>query len=281
MWNRGLAVVVCLGIGVVAVPSFAQAPAAQFPAEPPTAAPGPTSATTPAPAVTPLTPAAMPPPAPAVVAAAPPAAPAALQPDRAALEPRPEPSWSIGAGISTGEGLGGIRPSYLGALERRLGRASWLLFNVLGSYRVTDQPRSPSSSEQGASYRVITTGSSVSALLGLRYVFVHDVVDVSGTVAFLAGYGKTDSSLSGLQSIGSPLPGADEYFNYGVQAGISAERALIDRLALRLSLRLVGFSVANGTTEQQDSSGALAEKDTSNKSFELPFAPSLALYFYF
>jgi hypothetical protein len=113
--------------------------------------------------------------------------------------------------------------------------------------------------------------------LGLRYVFVQSVVEVSGELAAFGRY-KTVNSL---QIAGVAGSGNVRARSLGLVAGLSAERELIQGLALRLTMRLARASVESDTTRGQDSLGVSLDTDTTSSNVALIAEPSLALYFYF
>lgn len=303
MRMRGLAGAVCLVAVALSRTSWGQAPAAQFPAEvtpgarapaapasapaaaPPPVAPAPVApapvapapvAPAPAPVATPpaLAPVATPP-APPPVATPPAAPPTTLTLDRSALDPAAEPSWALGAGIGFGSfSVNAASPDYLAAIERHLGGNSWALLNLAAGYDRSDVP-TPGSGSEGA--RTTTSSTSVQGLLGVRYVVVHALVDVSIVGALFGRY----RSMEGGVALGGVQQPATKNYEGGVQAGIAVERTLTEALALRLQLQLANFSVEKGTTRVTDGFGISRDSETHGVTLTLRAQPSLALYFYF
>jgi hypothetical protein len=195
-----------------------------------------------------------------------------LKPDRDPLEQHPIPNWSIGGGIAVlGDGL--TTPSYLGAFERRLGTRTWVILGLLASRDATESPRSQPG---GGLSNVPSTTTAAQAQLGLRYVLLQSIVDVSGELAVFGKYRNVGGSPPA--SFGGGIVRAQ---SFGVLAGISAERELVEGLALRLTLRLARGSVDRATYEQLDNLGVMLESKTSSSSLALVAEPALALYFYF
>jgi hypothetical protein len=154
------------------------------------------------------------------------------------------------------------------------------LFNGSGSYQTSETPASSSAADPNA--RVTLSETQLAGILGIRHVLVQSIVDVSATAALFVSYRHLDNPISGLQSLSLSWAGADEVTEYGLQGGLAAERALIDRLALRLSLEVLSMSIANGKVHREDSTtGAESEQDVSGRTLRLSMRPSLALYFYF
>ena len=190
-------------------------------------------------------------------------------------------SWALGGGISAGDGLASaFGPTYLGAIERRLTKRSWLLLNVLAGHR-SSEVLGATTSDNPNPPLVTKTDTFASGLLGLRYVFLQGIVDVSGTVAALATYRKTSPPTPGLGLISTGDYIGDVSQSLGLQAGIAAERPLVEGLALRLSLQMACATFDWGKSEIATKTGETLERKPTAQSLSLLASPSLALYFYF
>lgn len=172
--------------------------------------------------------------------------------------------------------LAATTPEYLAAVERRAGTNSWLLLNLGASYERADVPK-PGSGSEGA--RNVTANTTLQAVLGLRYVFVHSIVDVSLLGTVFGRYRNIESGLA-LLGAGTSEPGLKEYSG-GVQAGVAAERSLTEGLAVRLQLQVASLALTKGTTRVVDAFGDSHDRDTYQTSFYLRASPTIGLYFYF
>lgn len=216
-----------------------------------------------------------PPPAPEEIGAAPSAA-----------------SWGFGAGLTFGDSLGTAQlglpnvttsapfPNYLVALERRLGRTTWLTLNgslsyvrsqqpVYGATLPEDEPKDP------LDVRFFT----VAGLLGVRRVLVQSIVDVSVFGAF--GVGR--------QAVSGDVPHPEESVNIQPGSsvntllfvgGLALERRLIASLSARLSVRLLraGTSRAELVTRRN----SVEKTDVySTQWIDVGLVPVLELFLYF
>lgn len=181
----------------------------------------------------------------------------------------------MGAGIGFGSfSVSASTPDYLAAVERHLGGNSWALLNLAVGYDRSDVP-TPGSGSEGA--RTTTSSASVQGLLGVRYLVVHGLVDVSVIGALFGRYRSMDGGLA----LGGAQQPATKNYEGGVQAGIAVERTLTEALALRLQLQLANFSVEKGTTRVTDGFGIARDSETHGVTLALRAQPSLSLYFYF
>jgi hypothetical protein len=252
-----------------AVSANAQAPAAQFPPEPPAtsapAAPAPPSS---APALTPT---------------ALPVQPAAVAPASAPPAPPPVRNWNLGAGLFVpAEGLAGAfsqtSPTYQTALERRVGERTWLALDARLSYETLERPALTANVTFSDTTRIEMSNAAL--LLGVRQVFVEGVVDVSGYAAVLAGYHVVSGDELGTSGALASIGGGDGY-DLGLLAGIAVERELIDALALRLLVDLASARLSSDQAQQLDGAGDTQATDLGSARAALALRPGLQLHFYF
>jgi hypothetical protein len=283
MLARGLAGVVVCSICTFAARSDAQAPSAQFPAEtqsPPTP-PQPVAA----------------PPAPqassdqaarAITTPAQPTTPTrTAQPtELAAPAAKSLAHWSLGAGIGigfTGDAFAALGPApvptYEAALERRLGQRTWLALNARMSYDSRDVPGDFQADDtERPMHRTATT--SLGGLLGLRYVFVEGVVDVSAFAGAFAAYHHVD----GIHGGDGGLAGLSAAINsrvVGLLAGVAVERELVDALGLRLALDLATASFSRDQWLTINTAGEEGTSSAFSQRLGVSMRPSLQLHFYF
>lgn len=194
-------------------------------------APAPASAATPAapaPASAPL------PPAPPVHAAAVPA------PTAAAAAAVDEPGWSLGAGVGFTVFFVGEGPTVLSSpvasttIERALGRRTWLVLGLSGSFS-RDESRVDSDTSRGPTTR--HDFREALASLGVRQVVTDARAPVEVSVVALLEAGgfrmrTTYPDVTGTETRGTFA---------GVSLGLAVERALASRLAVRLATPLVGY----------------------------------------
>lgn len=277
MFARGLAGLIGYCIIAAAAHGRAQAPSAQFPpeAQTPPAAPPPAVAASPAP---------LPPQAQPTRLMPAPAPPTTTWPTlRSKPAEKPSPNWNLGAGIGLSVDSLGLTsatvPTYEAALERRLGRRTWLALHARASYEGREVPGDwqPEQTER-VTRRSSTT--SLAALLGLRYVFVKGVVDVSVFAGVFAAYqhvGGVHGGEGGLAGLSAPIDSRA----LGVLAGLAVERELVDGLGLRLSLDSAAASLSHEEWLTIDNAGDERTFSLSSQRLGLSMRPSLQLHFYF
>lgn len=197
-----------------------------------------------------------------------------------ATQPKAVPSWNVGAGIFSNSGLGalsGLGVGYAAGLERRLGRRAWLALNARGAYVSREAPVSPTNADPNpaGTYRVRT--SSASALLGVRYVFAHGLVDVSGSAAAYLDYQHIEND----EPSGSLQLESGSKRELGLLLGMAVERELIEALALRLSLDLASASAAFYDSPRIDDVGVKQPRTLVTGRLGFAVEPGLHLHFYF
>jgi hypothetical protein len=283
MQARVVAGVVGCGISLLTVVAGAQARSATFPSEatsdppaaPVPAEPAPVRAGE-APPVT-TAPTAMPSaPAPSPISTTPlPVVPAE------ATQPKPVPSWNVGAGIfSRGSLMMPVEQSvatYNATLEHRLGRRAWLALNARFSYVTREAPvyATTTDANPAGTYRVST--SSAGVLLGARYVFAQGLVDVSGSAVAFLNYQHVKGAEAGGALAG--FPGSRR--ELGLLLGMTVERELIEALALRLSLDLASAGVGFQDSLRIDDVGVEQTRILVTGRLALAIEPGLNLHFYF
>jgi hypothetical protein len=217
-----------------------------------------------------------------------------LAPTLALAQPAEPPvpaDWNIGAGIgladltfsSPSTGVGSLlyapAPSVSASLERVLGDRTWLVFGVSasGTREKYDLPASASSLPAGASGTLRDQDSaSGAAAVGLRGVVTPPggFVAVSWLASFEAGF--THISQTVASASGDLSDRYDLRFVGGV-LGLAVERALAERLALRLATPIA--RVQYGTTEQRSQMGDVTKGTITG--LAVVVAPRLELRLYF
>jgi hypothetical protein len=199
----------------------------------------------------------------------PPAAPAT-----AAIE---APRWSLGFGyapsvvtvLTSNSGLGGVltsTPRVSTTVERRVGDATWLGFQLGGRYGSSSTEDSRGS-ESGGLY----------AQLGVRHVLnPKGLVEVS-----LWGAASADYWTGSYPSPSEQVPDAvhsGRGFSLGLVGGLALERELVQGLALRLSSSV---AQANWGKTMDWASGSDLRSTSEFGSVSLAFAPMLELRYAF
>ena len=206
------------------------------------------------------------------------------------------PHWSLGAGLSYyssvsgslwsslgSSGYGSLNttaPSYNLSAERRLDGGLWLIFtgafqHVRGGVPVTEQ--------SGAQATVERNMTTLSLAAGVRYVLFEDVVDLSayamlgGTYTHVGGH--TRDSGGDLVILGA-APGSYAYA-IGGTAGLTVERKLIDRLALRLSADILDAYWTAASVKAITVVGARTVSEPDGMMGGLALRPTLELRLYF
>jgi hypothetical protein len=199
-----------------------------------------------------------------------------------ATQPKAVPSWNVGAGIfSSSSGLGALSGfgfvGYGAGLERRLGPRAWLALNTRLGYLSREAPVYPTNADlnPAGTYRQRT--SSAGALLGVRYVFAHGLVDVSGSGAAYLDYQHTEND----ERSGSLQLESGSKRELGLLLGMAVERELIEALALRLSLDVGSASVAFQDSPWVDEVGVKQPRTLVTGRLGLAIEPGLHLHFYF
>lgn len=208
------------------------------------------------------------------------------------VAPRRAPTWSMGAGVSLGGATVSV-PMYLSGLlvtnylmnqanltlERSIGPADWLFFDLVGSYS-NSSSETKRNSGYSSSYQTETTGKSAGALVGLRHVFsASQWVNVSGWVgaAFSwAQYEITSSNNSGLGGLANPKQTTELKVVSG-QAGLALDREVVPGLAVRLSVPVLQAMHAWGVERQKDT----PDDDLTVSGFGLRITPSLEVHMLF
>lgn len=221
------------------------------PAEPPPAAPP--ALASPVPAASPAAPA----PVVAEPAAAPAAAPASAAPAPAVPAAAPMPlaasDWSFGAGVGffgstflyTGAGLSSsiaLTPQYWPAvvtsLERRLGGSTWLVVGATGWF--SDERAAWENVTLTTPGELLRYGLQLSS--GVRRVVTPAGAPVEVSVLALAEAGVASQSLERADG------GKEDELAWlvGGSLGFAIERALLDRLSVRLATPLLGLRYRHG-----------------------------------
>lgn len=212
------------------------------------------------------------------------------------------PSWSVGAGVGftfTSLGIGfsdslaepGI-PSATLALERRVGRRSWLMLSLRGG-----GGQSSNAPEDTAAAAVLASRLStqnVLASLGVRQSLLSEraPVDVSVIAILSFGYQRAVrvNTLTQMQPLGEPIVTESTTVNNlgtgGLGVGISAERMLLENLALRLTLGFAKVTYSAGRAQGSSLGiGGIGTtsipQNISNISAGLVLEPGLELRLYF
>jgi hypothetical protein len=169
-------------------------------------------------------------------------------------------------------------PTYNATLERRLGGRAWLALNARFSYVTREAPLSPSTEDPNpaGTYRVST--SSAGVLLGVRYVFAHGLVDVSGSAAAFLNYQHVEGNKG--DGVLAPL-GSGSKRELGMLLGMAVERELIEALALRLSLDLASAGVGFQDSPRIDDVGVKQPRTLVTGRLAFALEPGLHLHFYF
>lgn len=195
--------------------------------------------------------------------------------------------WALGGGVgasdfSTGSFWSQAQPLYRGMLERRIGARSWLTLNTLFSYYSHESPVIATNGMAPSRERAHVSSTAFTLLLGVRYAFVQGPVEVS---ASLAGYGAMQhgggDDLQGGESVEGVLIARGDTSAIGAVAGLSVERELIDALGLRLSMDVGSIGYSRGDTWQLDQSGNRLHERTNGVTASVNLRPSLILSFYF
>ena len=218
-----------------------------------------------------------------------------IAPAEANAYPVTTPQWSLGAGLvspswgymSYGIGLTSLAsvggdPSYMLSAERRLGESAWLLFRGSFSYRKYD---APTYSSVGTSGTVEQNQLTTEAAMGVRYLLVSDVVDLSIYGMVGGAYGRVTGSTSAgsgpsLSSFSYGGPGSRSYA-VGATFGLALERSLTERLSLRLATDLADLQWGHARTKSQDYQGNTATSKTRDLRAGVQLRPSLELRLYF
>lgn len=221
-------------------------------------------------------------------------------PNPAKEQPPAHPDWSVGAGLgfTLGSSLVGFGdsliepsvPSATLALERRVGKRSWLMLSLRGG---GGQSRTAPEDSAAASMLATTVATqNLLAALGVRQSLLSEraPIDVSLIAILSFGYQRIarTNKLTVMQPLGEPIVTESTAVNNlgtaGLGVGISAERMLLENLALRLTL---GFAKVTYSAGRQHSPGfGLSPINTipqsvSNISAGLVLEPGLELRFYF
>jgi hypothetical protein len=215
----------------------------------------------------------------------------------------PPPSWSLGAGVSAGDYLlafapspflsayGGLTttygvyaspssaesPGFVASLERAFGNRTWLLLGVAASAQVDDyDSNAPTPSAGGVLHGTEYARGEIE--FGLRSVMTSDdaPVAVSWLGSVQAGFAHAKSNVE-YAGAGSSHASSEAWFLAGT-LGLAVERALGDRLAVRVATPLV--RVVHGEAEQRDSASPLFMKAKST-GLAVLVAPRLELRLYF
>jgi hypothetical protein len=174
------------------------------------------------------------------------------------------------------QALGDLPAAYRLALERRLGRTTFLGLTGVASYQAYVLPVS-SNETPPTSRNVNLTTSSVGGLLGIRQIVVEDLVELSFQGAFVVARSATNGDpLQPGESTGFIVPGSHS-LSWGFSGGVSVERELIESLSLRLSSDIASIVGSRSTT----AANGLALAEQRSTAVRLSFAPALDLRFYF
>lgn len=278
-----LASIICgTAVAQETVTTAQPAPAFEQPSTPPNAAaPAPTP---PAPTSTPATEGV------SRVAAPTPAA-SAVSPEPTA--PKPQPNWNIGAGIAYGSGDSATfvgyflnapsTPAYRVGFERRVYRGCWLAFTGSLLHASYDAPVS-SQLDPATRTTINVQNTTAAALLGVRQALITDIVEFSWYGAAAGAWAWTGGDvLEEGETAQGPLPGGFAR-TLGFSSGISVERQLIDRLAVRLSTEILSLQWSKWTPGQtyEQSIGEEPQPITQHSQTTLlHVAPAIDLRFYF
>lgn len=169
-----------------------------------------------------------------------------------ALGSEAPPSWSLGAGtsISATSLFNPTALSFVPALvltaEHRQSATTWLQFGLLGMAQNSQQtPGSVASSLPEGEGGGTGTSESVEAMVGLRKVLnPAGLIEVSLYWDLAAYYGHSNQTtlpLAVTSSAGTFNPLTVDQTSFGTEAtaGVSLEKQLTSRLALRLGMRLI------------------------------------------
>jgi hypothetical protein len=175
---------------------------------------------------------------------------APLEVPAAEVEPQTgPPHWSIGAGVVTfvfGDGLlfssGNGFPGVQASLERRIGRATWLVVGMAGSFQTEDADPTPSGTAlllSGAD----AEGWRGSGAAGLRRELTGATAPFVVSGLLLANVGGM--SLERAFVTGSPAEEVREEtegVTAGLTAGVAVDRELTHGLSVRVSSSLLAAS---------------------------------------
>ncbi len=187
------------------------------------------------------------------------------------------PRWSVGFGyapavvtvLTSTRGIGGLAsssPRLSTTIERRVGDATWLGFQLGGHYS-DFRPEYGQDSEQGG----------LSAQLGVRHVLnPKGLVEVSLWGAATADY-WTISYPSPSEQVPDAIS-SGRGFTVGVVGGLALERELVQGLALRLSSSV---AQAHWGKTFEWTSGSDFRHTSESGSVSLAFAPMLELRYAF
>jgi hypothetical protein len=170
-------------------------------------------------------------------------------------------------------------PAYSAALERRLGARTWIALNARFSHDARDSLPFPTNTDPNPTTLRITT-TSAAALLGLRYIFVHGLVDVSGYSGLFANVRAINGEdLRASGAVGQTGGGGRR--DVGLFVGMAVERELIEALALRLSLDLAAGSISAVDSSRLDEAGVEHHQWLMTERAAFSIDPGLQLHFYF
>jgi hypothetical protein len=184
-----------------------------------------------------------------------------------------EPAWSIGAGLTFGQGglsslssltgLTTLAPGVSAFVEHQRGPRSFLVLDLSAAYQ---------SSQYGSGSTGHVRRRSVSADIGFRYLLTAPdaVVDVSVLALVNGGLSDSVSTVSG--SLSSQVLGLTQW-NLGVSGGFVVERKLVPGLFVRISTPVLYASYDRGKADYAD----LNTVTTSGFGVGLRLAPRLEL----
>jgi hypothetical protein len=225
--------------------------------------------------------------------------PASRPPDAAPAVPPAPPDWSLGAGVGLGVsalgGLSGVQalqspptPALRLSFEHRVGDSTWLILNAVALTSASNEPIESINGNSGGlgafgtptRTTLAVRDSRVSALLGVRQVMVHAVVDLSLYGAVFASYESFsgDDLRSGEVVQQTPGSNAD---TFGIVGGLAVERELIPNLAVRLTADLVQANTTKTNVASSDGLGNVTTTKFVGNTVGLILSPSLDLQFYF
>jgi len=207
--------------------------------------------------------------------------------------PKAQPNWNIGAGIAYGSGDSAAfvgyslsapsTPAYRVGFERRIYRGCWLAFTGSLLHSSYDAPVS-SQLDPPTRTTVNVQNTTAAALLGIRQALITDIVEFSWYGAAAGAWAWTGGDvLEEGETAQGPLPGGFAR-TLGFSSGISVERQLIDRLAVRLSTEILSLQWSKWTPGQtyEQSIGEEPQPITHHSQTTiLHVAPAIDLRFYF